>query len=572
MPEKSLRGACDSCGKTYKIPDRGKTYPCKSCGEGTVSVVEEGDNDKNPGRGASKKPDLDRKRDGSATSRARSGSARRGRSNPSHSSKLPLIVGGVIGLVALIIFVTTQLGGPDDTSQSPASSGSTNETAKTSPPEAPPKKRSLEETVALFVTLWNESKSEEILELLSPLHGQKGATNFREALAKREWTSKLPEIGKAVLVDSGRSRFAAYHPLVSNPKQELLVRWQDEDEDWCILTFKFPKNEEESTSPPRASSALESLRRDSPAAKLQKTFRLALDAARSGKGSEQSVTLTPNWNIGDSLQLELEKSNTSEETEAILLSTTPINIEVLERTDDGFLLRWTYGKTQTSGALANILDSFIQLSSGLELVIRTDSHGQPKALENGGDVHSIVKVLEKRITDGIAASQMGAAEADFLQALLEVAKEPEILEVSLLQEPRYFLLACGQSLATGTPKEFEETLTTPFGPDRVPTEAFLVLLALEKAKNEAVLEWQQSIHEEKGRETVDRIMRSLAKRLDITYPEVFKPQLAIVESAQITFNTSTGWPTGVIFERAVATDTDRTSVTTRFRVFKLESK
>ena len=39
MPESPLRGVCDSCGKTYRIPSADRSYDCKEC-DGSVSAVQ----------------------------------------------------------------------------------------------------------------------------------------------------------------------------------------------------------------------------------------------------------------------------------------------------------------------------------------------------------------------------------------------------------------------------------------------------------------------------------------------------------------------------------------------------
>lgn len=233
---------------------------------------------------------------------------------------------------------------------------------------------------------------------------------------------------------------------------------------------------------------------------------------------DQPLPLKPHWEIGPLMRLELVKGREDWEEEKLQRSSktvTPIDVEVMARSEAGWVVRWTYGHTSViegAGKDKDYAERMASLNEGMRLDVRLSPAGtveglaDPQALQRHYS-HMLPELekglLEKGLQTPVVAQMMREMTDRVLGPGFERAS---LVEVELLH--RCFSVP----LVPGRKTEYEGELPNPFGGDPFPAVGTYQLDAPDAVKREASVHFTLAVDPVKTRALVEAWMNELAER------------------------------------------------------------
>lgn len=285
------------------------------------------------------------------------------------------------------------------------------------------------------------------------------------------------------------------------------------------------------------------------------------------------VELLVDWEVGEKHEIELIKERERYRGKSRVLSgrtQTPAVVEVLQKSEEGFVIRWTYGRTQFYGEVAKpnpLAIKMANLVENMHLDLRTDPNGTVVGLQNLDEVVSHYRVATQAVIRWM--KDMGASDTEVRQLWKAITplKDPVTVEPLALNEPGLFLLPSGGSFRLGTPQEYEDQLPNPLGGESFPSKAYFLLQEVNPQENLAFIEWKQIVDPEKAARIMLETMKAMARRMNAPVPtEEGLPDISIEDVAHYVIDTKTGWPLSVTHQRTSIVGESRSIDRLNFRM------
>lgn len=262
---------------------------------------------------------------------------------------------------------------------------------------------------------------------------------------------------------------------------------------------------------------------------------LVIPALRAAEPAK-ALNLPSAWSVGTVVRYELVrvKENIRAGQTNSSRVTTPLTIEVVERTKAGYRLAWSYGRSEVIEPkhLNESQKRLLNLADGLRLVLRTDDAGTPEELVNRAEVAATYQKILGEIRANLAATGLPAEKVAQAAAPVEAMTQPERVATIALKEPNIFFLVTGGEFVPGQTRSYEDQLPNPLTGKALVTQARMTLKEARVAPGEAVIEWAQE-------------------------PKSPEPNLTLRDTASYVVDTKTGWPKRVHFERTINAGTTR---------------
>lgn len=270
------------------------------------------------------------------------------------------------------------------------------------------------------------------------------------------------------------------------------------------------------------------------------------------------VELPSDWQVGERHRIEMIKEREQYQggnREFWGGSRTIVEVEILRKSEAGFVIRWTFGKAELRGAAKtdSLTAKMANLAAGMRLDVRTDALGSAVGLENLDEVMSHYRIATGTVIREI--ENMGVPETRIAQIRRSIAPlaNPATVEALSLREPSLFHLVMGGTFQLGAAQEYEDLLPNPFGGRAFPGKAYFLLHDIKPQKNRAFIEWKQTIDPEKAGSIMLETLTAMAKRVNAPAPTEADLSAMIVEdAADYAVDTKTGWPVSVTHERTTS--------------------
>ncbi len=279
------------------------------------------------------------------------------------------------------------------------------------------------------------------------------------------------------------------------------------------------------------------------------------------------VAIRAAWKKGDKIDLVIEKrkEDSRKPESARIAFRMEARIEVLEKDETGYLLQWTYGKSDIEAPhltkemkefLLKSLAPVLSIMEGLAMRIRTDADGSPTGLEN---IDEMQKKMREAMEVLLREQKKGAGEKpETMQKILDEILKPETLETIILKEPTAFLAAAGCSFTDGKANEGDVELPNPFGGEPIPSRCTVTLKESLPEEAKAVVEIRQVPHPEKASAIIAASLNEMARRMGgPPIPADKMPKMEIESSIRCVVDTATGWPRSVEAVQRVKADSDQ---------------
>lgn len=300
----------------------------------------------------------------------------------------------------------------------------------------------------------------------------------------------------------------------------------------------------------------------------------ALMAALAPVGDDKKTIVLPHaWPAGTSYHIEFTKTREDVETDKqprVESSRTPIDVEVLARRDDGYTVRWTYGRPvlATSAEVGGaIVDKISALVAGLKMDFITDATGSATKLADPLAMEAHFETLSKALLVELDASHsLAPGDLEAVRSAVSALKGPSF-QASYLRFPIMFYMPSGASLVLGEKRTYEDHLPNPFGGEPLPSQAYLELRSVRADANEATVEWRQTIDPTRAGPILEASIRALAKRTGRELPGGANLSFdAIEDAATYVYDLATGVPKSVTVTRTTTLAGVRRIDTQRFDV------
>lgn len=275
------------------------------------------------------------------------------------------------------------------------------------------------------------------------------------------------------------------------------------------------------------------------------------------RAQSDSVQLNAHWKKGEKRHYVRTKGRIRERDGKVLQQgkgDTAVEIDVLEATEHGYLLGWTWGET-TSGdpkADANPLAKAANnLVNGIQFRLQLDDSGALVRVQNVDQLKKqFASVMELMLSQYEKNNRPEAEIANLRATLKSTLLSTQGIEGLLAKEPRIFLVPLGKTYSTSRPLRFQDKLDMPIGKGQVPAQAEYRLASLDRDKNLATVRYKLEIDPEEGARVVQDMLKQLTKQSGTSLPEGDPiKHLAVSDTAEFVIETNTGWPRNITFTR-----------------------
>ena len=271
---------------------------------------------------------------------------------------------------------------------------------------------------------------------------------------------------------------------------------------------------------------------------------------------EEPIDLPTDWQEGDKLRYTLVKSRKrtrGSDTVFDNSSSTDIDIEILETSPAGYLVGWTTGKPTVSGNSNDpLVQQVLNLFSDVQMRLMLDNSISIVGIQNWQEVQSrsveLVEILAKRTEESVGSQ----AAAGVRQTASMFSSERQVMNLCARDAQMFFLILGGTYEVA--PNEYEDRLPNPYGGEPFPSKAAFRLLGIQPDKNQAVVQWTQTLDPVATRRIMEVIVRDMTSRMGANAPDqqILK-DFAIDDEATAYVDLETGWPATVKHQRTSRT-------------------
>lgn len=280
---------------------------------------------------------------------------------------------------------------------------------------------------------------------------------------------------------------------------------------------------------------------------------LILAAAHLIVQSDSTIDLTPRWKVGDTRKFSYRKEKLRSGAPANK-SRTPVEIEVLEKLGDGYVLRWRYGRTEIEDVPPGSSDLVVRLANlaeGLTLRIKTNSTGQPIDLVNADAVAKFYAKAIGELREWMMSRKVPQSAVEQLMRGIEPMMSVDGVKLMALQDASILFYACGRSLAPGEAMLFEASLPNIFGGEPFPSRGEFVIKEAPKGPT-TLVEWRQTVDPEKSatilRKALTDLLKSEGKELPL---DQALGKIEIENRGRLLIEIESGWPRSVVVTRKI---------------------
>lgn len=263
--------------------------------------------------------------------------------------------------------------------------------------------------------------------------------------------------------------------------------------------------------------------------------------------AQTEVALLAKWKKGEKRKLEIvqtrERTRGNEVVSRVKLRTN-VELEVLEASGKGFVVRWSYLDTKVEDAapaIARNVDDLLSLLKGYKVEVETDDTGDFAGVRNWQELKANAATMIDAVLN--ANPTLDANTKNVLrQQMLSLFNTKQQIESILIREVRLYYLVIGGSFTPGKRVTYNDLLPNPFGGEPFPSAGSFLLKDHDAASGRAVVEWKNTLDPQHTRRILLKTLTDIANRLGAPPPKDSDlPLFNIEDTAEIVVDAKTGW-------------------------------
>ena len=266
------------------------------------------------------------------------------------------------------------------------------------------------------------------------------------------------------------------------------------------------------------------------------------------------VQIVTYWEPGDShsysLEIGTEMSISSGASESF--TTYHVLIEVLEHSDTGYLIQWTYSDVVPPKGASAFEKRVVKMGAGLPVRYYVTELGEFVGVENWEEIAAKAKVSLAGLRKEFAA------EPDIdnsIDTIMEAFETKEQFESLAMEEIQLYHLLHGYSYLMDEPIVVEGETANPFGGKSVFSKTTIELSEVNKDKSTAYLVYNRGYEQAALARVVFEAVNGYLPDEELTEEQSKDlPNLDMEIRKQFIFHTGSGWLLEAYSERHVDTD------------------
>ena len=270
--------------------------------------------------------------------------------------------------------------------------------------------------------------------------------------------------------------------------------------------------------------------------------------ATTSRKVNREISFPTDWPVGTTVTYELvTESEESGDAQMQYSSVfTPLTIEVLERSEAGYLIAWSTGRSQVlkPKLLEEVKAWRASLHDGLKFLLRTDAKGLPVELVNRTAIAASFEEKLRDIRKRLAKSGMVWQEIERLTGRADLSIAPEDASAGVLRMARILFLFTGQSAELGNAWGQEGGSTNATGVS-FEWKQRLILLELNRGTGEAVVEFLRTEFPHRG---AAPILEKSAWTTAVLPMETEVAAGGFRDKGSSVMDIKNGWPKSISFE------------------------
>jgi hypothetical protein len=272
----------------------------------------------------------------------------------------------------------------------------------------------------------------------------------------------------------------------------------------------------------------------------------AAPAARSEPAPP--LTFCEGWSVGQRLDYLAKRVNeTKEEGKPLVrvVSSLPLQLEVMQRDRTGSRIAWTYGKTAVQESNGGPIEAWaLSLYDGLRMDVRTDASGRVKSVANAREVKESMVGVRRRMLAELSTLGVDDEERIEVTRALHLLTEPERSANLALPDAEFVLQLCGRALERGKRQRFDMAPAARGG-EPIGFVVSYLLRSVDPDGRQATVEFRTE-QSPSVKEFLGALFRLLAE-----VEGTPQRRLEYRDSGVIEFDLETGWPARMTVERTL---------------------
>jgi hypothetical protein len=248
-------------------------------------------------------------------------------------------------------------------------------------------------------------------------------------------------------------------------------------------------------------------------------------------------------------------------------SRTIIDITVIDKTDEYYVIEWEYGETtfdNEEAANNPLVAMVLGLTMGMRLEYETDQFGSFIRLRNWEEVQQNMQMVFEALIQTLQEYGFDEDMITLIRDTVEPMVSGEQAISQTLKEVHLYHLPFGLNYEIDKPITYSDLLPNPFGGDSFPSEGVLLLESYDPEVDEAVVSWKQTLDPVKAKEILLQTLSDIAVSMGgspISESELPEP-FSILDSCDYVIDSATMWIIDLTCQReAVIGEQSQTEIT-----------
>lgn len=279
----------------------------------------------------------------------------------------------------------------------------------------------------------------------------------------------------------------------------------------------------------------------------------------SAVGADDSVEVLPRWKKGEKLRYEIVKVRRRSQGDKTTLKSgtrTDLEIEVLNASEDGYVLGWTSGEAkfddpkQGADPLARAMNNLLK---DYRIVLELDSEAAIKGVQNWKEMQKTSAKWLDAMMQNLAARGADQGTVTKIRAQLAATfSTKQQIERVWTREAELFFMALGIELGPSKPLEYSDKLPNPLGGEPLPTRAQFALKELDRAAGRVTITWTQTAVPEEARRVMEKTLKDMARRMGTSVPDEDQLRnVTMADTAEFVIDVTSGWIVNLSHKRAM---------------------
>lgn len=266
-----------------------------------------------------------------------------------------------------------------------------------------------------------------------------------------------------------------------------------------------------------------------------------------GLGAEE-IHIRPAYEVGDSFQLKIRMTREGARVDGG--STSFVEVETIEASEEGTLLLWKWGAAETDdpAMMQNpIMKAAVSAMEGLDYEIELSAAGEFVGLRNEQDVLDRLGEMATAVEGQIAAAIPEGPQRDqVIGALRQILSGPVLMQSATKQVELFFAMA-DVELGTDETVTFPYSQPAPSGVGEFSGEITISIAELDRENSIVHIDWLNNMDDE----AVAVMMAPMLKALSTQIPEGETPQLTLTDRSRYEVDLTNGWARSVRHVRTI---------------------